>query len=58
MNNKEYPISKTDCGNTINLLHSFYVSDEKNDWIDVNKGYNSSKLGQIDDEISKLYRLH
>ena len=51
------PVSSKDCSSTINLLNSFYLSDEKNNWVDVRDFKQSSRLGCDDEAISSLYRL-
>ena len=54
---KPYPVSMDDCSKTISLLHSFYSSDEKNNWILVNSEVQSERLGRPDEVISNLYRI-
>ena len=54
--NKKYPIQPQDCINTIKLLNSFYVSDEKNKPVNVLKSRDSKRLGKKNEKISKLYR--
>lgn len=53
---KKYPIQPQDCINTIKLLNSFYVSDEKNKPVNVLKSRDSNRLGKKNEKISKLYR--
>ena len=52
----DYPISKADTLGTIQLLNSFYLSDEKKDWVYVADGGDSSRLGCPDKTLSQLYR--
>ncbi len=49
-------IGKQDCYSSIKLLHSFYSSDEKSEWVDLKKSLKSRRLGQKNNDISKLYR--
>lgn len=51
-----YPVSKEDCSKTLKLLHAFYRSDETGNWADANSDLASTRLGQENNEISKLYR--
>ena len=51
-----YPIDRNDALKTIQLLHAFYRSDEVGAWADVSATEGSMRLGQEDDELSKLYR--
>lgn len=55
-NNIPYSISKEDCLQSINLLHAFYCSDEKNGWQEVKEYAESIRLGRKNDKISDLYR--
>ena len=55
--NIPYQIKRKDCFETLNLLHSFYRSDELNDWIEVNSKIQSDRLGKSNESISKLYRI-
>jgi predicted dehydrogenase len=54
--NIDYSISHEDCFKSIQLLHAFYRSDEKNEWQFVNEDGESSRLGRENNEISELYR--
>lgn len=54
--NIEYPISMADTLGTIQLLNSFYLSDETNDWVVVANGDDSDRLGRPDDLLAQLYR--
>lgn len=53
---KPYPVSIDDCAKTISLLHSFYSSDEKGDWINIQDKVESTRVGRKNDKISNLYR--
>lgn len=55
-NKKNYPVSSKDCVNTINLLNSLYVSDEKNKTIKLDRNQDSKRLGRKNIKISKIYR--
>ena len=52
----DYPVSRQDCVKTLKLLHAFYRSDEAEDWVDVEKGQESLRLGRSNEDISNLYR--
>lgn len=54
--NKKYPIDYYDCLKTVELINSFYVSDEKKKKVLVEKSGNSSRLGKSNEKISKIYR--
>lgn len=56
LHGKEFPVSRSDCLNTVTLLNSFYASDEKQNWIDISDFESSIRLGREDDKISNLYR--
>ena len=56
-NNSKFSVSKRDAFNTIQLLNSLYISDEKNKWIDVKNSRDSSRLGKKNENLSKLYRI-
>ena len=51
-----YSVSQQDCLQSIQLLHAFYRSDEKSDWQKVDEEGESSRLGQVNNQISNLYR--
>ena len=53
---KTFPLTQADCHNTIQLLHAFYCSDEKQQWIDVQAQAISQRLGRPNEGISMLYR--
>jgi len=54
--NKSFSVSKEDTMATIQLLNSFYLSDEKNAWVDLLDAGDSSRLGRKEDELANLYR--
>lgn len=43
---KKFPISATEGFLTANLIHAFYRSDEKKDWVKVTKNIQSKRLGK------------
>lgn len=45
-----------DAMKTLRLLHSLYVSDEIKDWVTVESGQESTRLGQPNEELAKIYR--
>ncbi len=52
-----YPVHRSDCVGTLNLLHAFYCSDETDGgWITVAEGRQSERLGRAEETISNLYR--
>lgn len=51
-----YPVGEVECRATLSLLHSFYCSDEGECWVDPGEGHESSRLGRVDDTVSRLYR--
>jgi UDP-N-acetyl-2-amino-2-deoxyglucuronate dehydrogenase len=53
---ESYTVSYQDCLSSIKLLHSFYRSDEKNNWQKVDEDGESVRLGKDNNKISKLYR--
>ena len=52
----KFPVSTKDCLKTINLLNSFYISDEIKKTVDPMKIRDSSRLGVKNEKISKKYR--
>ena len=56
LSNVKFPVTKTECFNTLKLLNSFYLSDEKSNWVNVSDKKLSSRLGRSNDKISALYR--
>ncbi len=51
-----YPISMEDTLGTIQLLNSFYLSDESNDWVVVADAGDSDRLGRPNELLAELYR--
>jgi len=51
-----YPVDLNDSLRTIRLLHAFYRSDESGEWVDVESGAESERLGRPDDALANLYR--
>tara|TARA_Y100000590_G_scaffold20022_2_gene23392 strand:- start:3553 stop:4656 length:1104 start_codon:yes stop_codon:yes gene_type:complete len=49
-------VSFEDAMKTIKFLHAIYVSSETNDWCHLSKNMQSSRLGELNDNISKLYQ--
>jgi len=56
ISDKKFSVAKSDCYNTVKLLNSFYLSDEKSNWVSVFSKNLSNRLGRPDDNISNLYR--
>ena len=54
----EYPIPMKDTLGTIQLLNSFYLSDESRDWQLIAKGGDSNRLGRFDEGLAQLYRAN
>lgn len=54
----EYPISMRDTLATIQLLNSFYLSDESKDWKLIEEGGDSNRLGRNDEDLAQLYRTN
>ena len=52
----EYPVNMRDALGTIQLLNSFYLSDESKDWQLIAKGGDSNRLGRVDESLAQLYR--
>jgi UDP-N-acetyl-2-amino-2-deoxyglucuronate dehydrogenase len=55
-NKQPFPVSYVDTLATIQLLSSFYLSDETKSWVDVSTAGDSARLGKLDDELAALYR--
>ena len=51
-----YPVSRDDCLKTIRLLHAFYRSDEAGEWVAVDTGERSHRLGRPHEALADLYR--
>ena len=56
-NEIEYPVSYKDTFSSIQLLNSFYIADEKKNWVDVATSGDSTRLGRPDEKIADLYRI-
>jgi UDP-N-acetyl-2-amino-2-deoxyglucuronate dehydrogenase len=52
----DYPMAYDDVLKTIQLLNSFYCSDEEGGWLGVNGVRDSKRLGRSDNVLSDLYR--
>ena len=55
-NSTKFPVSHNDCLKTINLLNSFYISDEIKKSVNPIKIRDSKRLGVKNEKISKNYR--
>lgn len=55
-NVRKFPVTFDDTLATIQLLNSFYLSDERQCWVDVPAAGDSMRLGQMDDRLANLYR--
>ena len=53
---KAFPVSSEDTLATIQLLNSFYLTDETQSWVDVSAAGDSTRLGQLDNNLADLYR--
>lgn len=53
---RAFPVSYEDVLATIQLLNSFYVSDETQHWVDVSTASDSARLGRPDEALASLYR--
>ncbi len=53
---RAFPVSVDDTLATIQLLNSFYLSDESQCWVEVSSAGDSARLGQKDDALADLYR--
>lgn len=51
----EYLISEQDCYSSIQLLHSFYVSDEQQSRVCLQDNLSSSRMGKPDEALRALY---
>jgi predicted dehydrogenase len=54
--NVPYPVTQSDCLNTIKLLHAFYCSDESGTWTNIASNEESVRLGRPDESLANLYR--
>jgi len=53
---KSYPVTYQDTLASIRLLISFYVANERSQWVDVATAGDSSRLGCVDHKLAELYR--
>jgi len=51
-----YSVSFEDALATIQLLNSFYIADEINQWVEVKKAGDSIRLGKKDIKLANIYR--
>lgn len=56
VNGGKAAVEFSDAMNTVKLLHAVYLSDERQDWVDVAAGEESSRLGKPDAELASLYQ--
>ena len=55
-NKNTFPVSFDDTFATIQLLNSFYLSDELNSWVVLPAKVDSSRLGKSDNSLADMYR--
>lgn len=53
----DFIITHIDNLNSIKLLNSLYLSDEKKSWVNVFESEESVRLGKVDIELKKLYKI-
>jgi UDP-N-acetyl-2-amino-2-deoxyglucuronate dehydrogenase len=53
---KPFSVEFKDSLATIQLLNSFYLADEAQEWVEVARGGDSVRLGREDDKLANLYR--
>ena len=53
---RKFPVSYEDTLATIQLLNSFYLTDENQSWVNVSTAGDSARLGQLDNNLADLYR--
>ncbi len=53
-----FPVTYVDTLATIQLLNSFYLSDETRNWVDVSTAGDSARLGRADNDMAALYRTN
>lgn len=53
-----FPVTYEDTLATIQLLNSFYLADETQNWVNVSTAGDSVRLGRLDDELAALYRTN
>lgn len=54
----KFPVLFADTLATIQLLNSFYLSDENQCWVNVSAAGDSARLGRLDDKLASLYRTN
>jgi len=54
--NAPFPLTQGDALSTLQLLHAFYRSDEIGQSVDVGPNCQSTRLGQLNEAVSELYR--
>jgi UDP-N-acetyl-2-amino-2-deoxyglucuronate dehydrogenase len=55
---KPFPVNYEDTLSTIQLLNSFYLADETQSWVNVSTAGDSARLGQLDNDLARLYRTN
>jgi UDP-N-acetyl-2-amino-2-deoxyglucuronate dehydrogenase len=55
-NDQKFPVSYEDTLATIQLLNSFYLADETQNWVNVPTAGDSARLGQVDNDLADFYR--
>lgn len=55
---QKFPVSYEDTLATIQLLNSFYLSDETRGWINVATAGDSARLGRLENDLAALYRTN
>lgn len=53
-----FPVTYEGTLATIQLLNSFYLADETQNWVNVSTAGDSVRLGRLDDELAALYRTN
>lgn len=52
----QFPVTFEDTFATIELLNSFYIADERRQWVEVAGAGDSARLGRPDETLADLYR--
>lgn len=55
---QKFPVPYEDTLATIQLLNSFYLADETQNWVNVSTAGDSARLGQLDNDLADLYRTN
>ena len=58
LRSQPFPVTYEDTLATIQLLNSFYISDETQSWVNVATAGDSARLGQLDNDLANLYRTN